>query len=149
MICTDVLVFVLLFRRHQGRKEAFEQRKRELKALGLGQDGRPIKKEDENKEVKSRGKVCQVFASLSFLPSCCFVEELAAFAVGACRPPVLSWSRRQRWKLLLVMLSVCRCQTFFVELILAEWSGFLSLSLRNLFGGEYGSTYVVWCDTRE
>ncbi|CAM9452983.1 unnamed protein product [Ectocarpus sp. 13 AM-2016] len=41
----------------QGRKEAFEQRKRELKALGLGQDGRPLKKEDENKEMKSRGKI--------------------------------------------------------------------------------------------
>eukprot|EP00903_Cladosiphon_okamuranus_P005563 g5539.t1 len=41
----------------QGRKEAFEQRKRELKALGLGQDGRPIAKEDDKKEVKSRGKL--------------------------------------------------------------------------------------------
>ncbi|CAM9304033.1 unnamed protein product [Pylaiella littoralis] len=41
----------------QGRKEAFETRKRELKALGLGQDGRPMKKEDDKKEVKSRGKV--------------------------------------------------------------------------------------------
>ena len=51
---------VLLFRaarRQQTRKEAFEQRKRELKALGLGQDGRPMKKEDEKKETKSRGKV--------------------------------------------------------------------------------------------
>lgn len=62
MICYDMHGFVCCllafsFCRCQGRKEAFEQRKRELKALGLGQDGRPIKKEDENKEVKSRGKV--------------------------------------------------------------------------------------------
>lgn len=47
------------FIRRQSRKVAFEQRKRELKALGLGQDGRPMKKEDDKKEIKSRGKVCQ------------------------------------------------------------------------------------------
>eukprot|EP00752_Nemacystus_decipiens_P011036 g9805.t1 len=40
----------------QGRHEAFEQRKRELRALGLGQDGRPITKEDD-KKAKSRGKI--------------------------------------------------------------------------------------------
>lgn len=40
----------------QTRKEAFEQRKQELAALGLGQDGRPITKQ-EDKEKKSRGKV--------------------------------------------------------------------------------------------
>lgn len=53
------LLVLLLVCRRQGRKEAFEQRKRELKALGLGQDGRPMKKEDDKKEVKSRGKVSQ------------------------------------------------------------------------------------------
>lgn len=52
--------------RRQGRKEAFEQRKRELKALGLGQDGRPINKEDDKKDVKSRGKVC-MSVSMSIL----------------------------------------------------------------------------------
>lgn len=51
-------VFRFVFiRREQSRKDAFDSRKRELKALGLGQDGRPIKKVDEGKEKKSRGKV--------------------------------------------------------------------------------------------
>lgn len=47
----------------QTRKEAFEQRKNELKALGLGQDGRPIK--EQEKASKSRGRVSKCVCFLS------------------------------------------------------------------------------------
>lgn len=66
-------------RRCQSRKDAFEQRKRELKALGLGQDGRPIKKQDENKEVKSRGKVYYIWYTVCILV--CFSPVTVSFCV--------------------------------------------------------------------
>ena len=64
--CALLSVHIPLFffvRREQSRKDAFDQRKRELKALGLGQDGRPIKKADDGKEKKGRGKVGIDFSS--------------------------------------------------------------------------------------
>lgn len=59
--CVDgMLWFDVFWGCRQNRKEAFDQRKRELKALGLGQDGRPLKVNDTEKEKKSRGKVRRV-----------------------------------------------------------------------------------------
>ena len=58
------LVHVEFSRRSsQSRKKAFEERKRELKALGLGQDGRPLQ---EREKTKSRGKV-QELLTLQYL----------------------------------------------------------------------------------
>lgn len=83
------LIFLLRFffvaRRGQSRKDAFDSRKRELKALGLGQDGRPIKKPDEGKEKKSRGKV-----SAAFIHLCHQVLNICRGVAGT------AWSDSQR-----------------------------------------------------
>ena len=77
----------------QSRKDAFDSRKRELKALGLGQDGRPMKKVDEGKEKKSRGKVPATFINLfsSTLP---FRHQPQPFFVNhrSRRFSIASWS---------------------------------------------------------
>lgn len=54
----------------QSRKEAFDQRKRDLRTLGLGQDGRPLK---EQGPKKGRGKVRHAPVLVALLVSLCYV----------------------------------------------------------------------------